>query len=68
MKPGMLVYLIANKTRVREAVIIKMSGEFCTIKFTDGHGGIRIRTDRLYSSKEEAEQIIITSGRRIQRY
>lgn len=67
MKPGMIVYLIANKTRIKEAVILKISGEFCTIRFPNG-GGIRIRSDRLYLSREEAEQSIIKSGRKIQKY
>lgn len=34
---------------------IKVAGGFCTIRFVDRGGGIKVRESRLYPSKEAAE-------------
>lgn len=58
-KAGDKVYIIASKIFVREAVIIRVTHDYCTIKFSDTGGGMRIRKNRLYRSKEEAEAIVL---------
>ena len=40
---------------IKEAKVLKYSGGFYTIKWTDSDGGTRVRESRLYASKEEAE-------------
>ena len=53
-KPGQYVYLsAANKGLVREAMVLKYSGGFYTIRFTGG-GGTRVRENRLFLTLEEA--------------
>ena len=56
-KVGQLVWFVQSGMHVKEAKIISISGDFCTIRFEDG-GGIRVRSSKLYSTKEDAEQII----------
>ena len=55
---GDTVYFLESQRIIREAKIIKCGGGFYTMKFADGAGGIRLRENRLYSSKEEAEKSI----------
>ena len=49
------VYLISSVNWIKEAKVLKYSGGFYTIKWTDSDGGTRVRKSRLYASKEEAE-------------
>ena len=49
------VYLISSVNWIKEAKVLKCSGGFYTIKWTDSDGGTRVRESRLYASKEEAE-------------
>ena len=49
------VYLISSVNWIKEAKVLKYSGGFYTIKWTDSDGGTRVRESRLYASKEEAE-------------
>ena len=52
---GDTVYFVESQRIIREAKIIKCGGGFYTMKFIDGSGGIRLRENRLFSIKEEAE-------------
>ena len=54
--PGDTVYFVESKWRIREVIILQISDGLAKIKFTDGQGGIRIHEDRLFSSKEAAQQ------------
>ena len=51
-------YFIESNWRIREVRILKITGEFATIRFADGEGGTRLRISRLYATKEEAEKSI----------
>ena len=53
---GQIVWFVQSGMHVKGAKIINISGDFCTIRFEDG-GGIRVRSSKLYSTKEDAEQI-----------
>ncbi len=48
------VYLVESCRRVREAVVLGRSGPLYTLRFTDTGGGIRVRGDRLYPTREAA--------------
>ena len=55
---GDMVFLIESNRIIREVNIIKSSGDFYTIKFVKGGGGIRVRESRLFATREEAEATI----------
>lgn len=49
------VYLVESCRRVREVVVRSRSGGLYTVRFTDTGGGIRVRRDRLYLTREAAQ-------------
>ena len=53
---GDTAFFVESNWRIREVRILKISGEFATIHFADGEGGTRLRLNRLFKSKEEAEK------------
>ena len=53
--PGDTAFLIESGRFIREVKIIKQSGDFCTLRFIDSNGGIKVRESRLYPTKEAAE-------------
>ncbi|MCH5260774.1 MAG: hypothetical protein J1F18_13510 [Lachnospiraceae bacterium] len=55
---GDTVYFVESQRIIREVRVIKCGGGFYTMKFVDGSGGIRLRENRLFSTKEEAEKSI----------
>lgn len=57
---GDTVYFVESQRIIRAAKIIKCGGGFYTMKFVDadGSGGIRLRENRLFGTKEEAEKSI----------
>ena len=55
---GQTVYIIQSNKWVREAIVLKYSSGFYTLKFSDSDGGIRLRESRLYASKEEVKAVI----------
>lgn len=57
-KAGDTVYLIESNRIIREITIVKLAGGFYTIRFKDSGGGIKVRENRLYTSKEEAENVM----------
>lgn len=54
IREGQTVYLVESCRRVREAVVLSRSGGLYTVRFTDTGGGIRVRGDRLYPTREAA--------------
>jgi len=54
---GSTVYIVENNRIVREATVVKQSGNFYIIRFgTDG--GIQVRGSRLFASEEDAQASI----------
>ena len=53
---GQTVYLVASYVWVKEAIVRGCDYGLYTIQFTGSKGAIRIKGDRLYASKEEAER------------
>ena len=52
------VYLVESCRRIREAVVRGRSGGLYTVRFTDTGGGIRVRGDRLYPTREAAQAYV----------
>lgn len=51
------MYFIENGCRVKEATITAVQGDLVVLRY-DGNRGIRLRTSRLYSTAEEAQEHI----------
>lgn len=60
---GQRVYIIQSNRWVRKATVLKYASGMYTIKFTEG-GGLRLRESRLFSSEEEAQEVINRNSRR----
>ena len=56
------VYLISSVNWIKEAKVLKYSGGFYTIRFSEG-GGTRVRESRIYPSRKEAEDAILNKKR-----
>jgi hypothetical protein len=48
-------YLIESNMKVREVWVSSVSGGLYLVRFIDSDGAIRVRENRLYATKEEAE-------------
>lgn len=48
-------WIFESGSRLREVVLLKRTGNMCTIRFVDNGGGIRVHISRLYT-KEQAEK------------
>ena len=59
---GDTVYFVESQRIIRKVKIIKCGGGFYTMKFVDCTGGIRLRENRLFGSKEEAENSIFKAA------
>ncbi len=53
--PGDIAYIVESSLYIREVEVVKAAAGFCTIRFTDHGGGIKVREYRLFPSKEAAE-------------
>lgn len=45
--PGDRAYIVESNLYLREVEVIKVAGGFCTIRFVDRGGGIKVRESRL---------------------
>ena len=57
-KPGDIAYIVENGLTVREVKVLKVSGEFITLQFTNCRGGVRLRESRLYPDLESAKAVL----------
>ena len=53
-KPGDITYIVESAFVVREVMVHSSSGGFCTLRFTDTNGGIKVRERRLFPTREAA--------------
>ena len=60
---GEKAFIIDNGRFVREVVILRITRNFCTIRYIDSSTIIRIRKSRLFANRKEAEQSIPLSAR-----
>ena len=75
MKPGDKVYYNRNG-QPAEAEVIRVSGDYVTLRYFvtvwigndnpyfNMHGGFRLRRNRVYSNKKEAEEAILEQRQR----
>lgn len=56
IRMGQTVYLVVSRVRVREAVVRRCDAGLYTVQFANTHGAIRVRGDRLYPTREEAQE------------
>ena len=52
---GDTAYIVESAIDVREVKIHNITGDFYTLRFTDGKGGIKVRGSRLFPTREAAE-------------
>ena len=57
-KPGDTVYLISSARFIEEATVVMTVSGFVTIRFTERNGGSRVRENRLYRTRAEAEAVV----------
>lgn len=57
-KAGDTVYIISSARFIEEATVVMTISGFVTIRFTKRGGGTRVRENRLYATREEAEAAI----------
>ena len=56
---GQHVFIISNNSYVMEMQIMRISGDFYTLRSVENYGsGMRLKGHRLYATKEEAENIM----------
>ena len=55
-KPGNTVFIVSSVKWIKEAKVLKYSGGFYTLQFTDTGGGIKLRESRLFPTEEEAKK------------
>lgn len=59
IQKGDTVYLIHSKRFIREATVISVDAAgMYAIRFTDADGGIRVRRNRLFKKRADAEKQI----------
>ena len=56
--PGTEAFIVANGRRVRPVKILYEDHGLYTLLFTDNQGVVRLKQNRLFSTKEEAEKTI----------
>lgn len=57
-KVGDIAYIIESNRLIREVTIIKLDRDFCTVRFADTNGAIKIRRGRLFATYNLAEEKI----------
>ena len=55
---GDTAYIVESSRFIREVTVIKFAGGLYTIRFKDSNGGIKVRENRLFRAKEDAEASI----------
>lgn len=56
--PGDTAFIVESSRFIREVTIVKYAGGLYTIRFKDSNGGIKVRENRLFQTKEDAEATI----------
>ena len=55
---GQHVFIISNNSYVMEMVVLRVSGDFYTLRSVNQGSGTRLKEHRLYATKEEAERVL----------
>ena len=54
LKVGNKSFFIESNHLIKEVTIIKIAENFCTVRFADSLGAIRVRMSKLYGTRDEA--------------
>ena len=66
LKKGDTAWIVDSTIYVKEVEILNIKYDVATIKFKKENSGMRVRLNRLYKTKEEAEeQVKINKNRKI---
>ena len=60
---GDTAYIIDSVRFLREVTIVRVTKDFCVIRYKDTSGGIRVRKSRLFLSKDAAIKSMPPSAR-----
>ena len=55
---GQHVFIISNNSYVMEMVILRISGDFYTLRSVDQGSGTRLKGHRIYATKEDAQKVL----------
>ena len=55
---GQHVFVISNNSYVMEMVILRISGDFFTLRSVNQGSGMRLKKHRIYATKEEAQKVL----------
>lgn len=58
---GSAAFIVESNSTIREVKVLKFSGGFYTVRFADSSGGIKVRANRLFATKEEAADTLPAS-------
>lgn len=51
-------FFVESSIFVKEVYVVKSSGGFCLIRYTNGDSGYRVRESRLFATEEEVKASI----------
>lgn len=51
-------FIVESSIFVKEVYVVKSSGRFCLIRYTNGDSGYRVRESRLFATEEEVKASI----------
>lgn len=51
---GSTAYIVESNRFIRKVIVVRETGDFYVIRFTDSGGAIQIRGSRLYATADEA--------------
>lgn len=51
---GSTAFIVESNRIIREVTVLRVSGDFYTIRFNDSRGAIQVRGSRLFASEESA--------------
>lgn len=55
---GQHVFIISNNSYVMEMVILRISGDFYTLRSVNQGSGTRLKKHRIYATKEDAQKVL----------
>ena len=57
-KVGTTAFIVESNRLVKKVTIIKRTGNFYIVRFSDSDGAIQLRGSRLYATRDEAEKSV----------
>lgn len=55
---GQHVFIISNNSYVMEMVVLRVSGDFYTLRSVNQGSGTRLKKHRIYATKEDAQKVL----------